>query len=455
MKQFIALAVIFSLFITPLAARADINAELQEMFNSWGFSSTSTSGGAYEGQTRGYYTGGSVVAKSPIKNINLVSFSPPSITAGCGGIDFHTGAFSFINLDQFTNTLRAIGQNATGYAFSLALEVISPTIAGQLQKLQNFMNQINQMSSNSCYAAKTLVNSAYSLFREGTLSGCVSSSVATGSVLDRIDARLACTNNPRTGQDAATAQNKEGDKYLGNVVWDATGKFSWGYDSRILAMSLLGTWVHNLDVAGQPVEPLYWAPTLDFEQLVGKQLDAGGLATGSLLTCADAQCLQVVKQDGVEFKPFVTMTREMLLNIASKIQTKQPLEASEIQFVQSVPLPVLKMLNVATTYPGLSEQIVENGAEFIAVLTARDFLNGIIKETKRGIRNLPKDFHARPEDLDAITRDIYDIANDRAESALNTLEKVYTMVSYVQAYEQMLNDRLPEMLRRNVMFGRT
>ncbi len=458
MRKIVAAAVVLSLLVSaPLQVRADMNQELGDMFEKWGFSTAETAGGAYHGQTRGYYTGGSITARSPVKNFNLVSFNPPSINAGCGGIDFHTGAFSFINMDQFINVLRAIGQNATGYAFSLALEVISPTIKGLMDRLQAFMNEINQMSSNSCYMAQKLVNSSYSLFREGTLSGCISSNVATGSALDRVDARLKCTENPKSGQDSATAQDKEGEKYFGNIVWDATRRYAWNNDAATLAMSLLGTYVQAIDSAGRPVEPAYWAPTIDFETLVGKDMDENGMAKAYLLTCPDSECLKVQKDsEAVQFKPFATMTKEVLVSIADKIRNRNGvLTPSEMSFVNTVPLPILKMLNVSTAYPGLSEQIIEHGSQFMAVLIARDYINNTLTEVKKGLNNLPKNTALTRDQLDAVTRDVYQVARDRAADALTVLEKVQEMVSYVQVYEQMLNDRLPEMLRRNVMFGRS
>ena len=455
MKRLTAIIILLSFGLNPVLARADMNQELSDMFESWGFSTADTPAGAYHGQTRGYYTGGSISARSPVKNFNLVAFNPPSINAGCGGIDFHSGAFSFINMDQFVNVLRAIGQNAAGYAFSLALEIISPTIKGLMDRLQGFMNEINQMSSNSCYMAQRLVNSTYSLFREGTLSGCVSSNVATGSALDRVDARLRCAENPKSGQDSATAQGREGEKYFGNIVWDATKRYAWNNDAATLAMSLLGTYVHALDNGGRPVEPSYWAPTIDFETLVGKNMDEDGKAQADLLTCRDAECLQI-RKDAVMFKPFTTMTKEVLESIAEKIRSRNGvLTPAEMSFVNTVPLPILKMLNVSTAYPGLSEQITEHGSQFLAVLIARDYINSTIREVKRGLNNLPKNTPLSRDQLDAVTRDVYETAMDRAADALTVLEKVQQMITYVQFYEEALNDRLPEMLRRNIMFGRT
>ena len=76
---------------------------------------------AHLGQRRGMITGGSLVARNGIANTNLVSFVPPSFSAGCGGIDLFAGSFSFINFNQFVQLLRNVAGNASGYAFQLAI----------------------------------------------------------------------------------------------------------------------------------------------------------------------------------------------------------------------------------------------------------------------------------------------------------------------------------------------
>ncbi|MDN4704685.1 conjugal transfer protein TraH [Vibrio parahaemolyticus] len=43
---------------------------------------------------------------------NLVSFTPPSWKAGCGGVDMFGGSFSFINAEQLVTMMRAVAANA-------------------------------------------------------------------------------------------------------------------------------------------------------------------------------------------------------------------------------------------------------------------------------------------------------------------------------------------------------
>ncbi|NLC22295.1 MAG: conjugal transfer protein TraH, partial [Halomonadaceae bacterium] len=79
------------------STQAEANSSLRnEMNKMFGTMSNATSPGVFETSRRGVISGGSIVARNKIMNTNIVSFQPPSFNAGCGGIDFFGGSFSFI-----------------------------------------------------------------------------------------------------------------------------------------------------------------------------------------------------------------------------------------------------------------------------------------------------------------------------------------------------------------------
>ena len=137
LRRLIAGLLSLSLATTPIAALpADLNTEMQAMFNDLGALGNVTTPGAFRGQAMNLYTGGSLMMRAPGRNYPLVSTQLPSMRAGCGGIDIYGGAFSFINKQQFIAMLQNIGSNAVGYAFKLALQSISPDIDKLLTELQ-------------------------------------------------------------------------------------------------------------------------------------------------------------------------------------------------------------------------------------------------------------------------------------------------------------------------------
>ena len=139
------------------SAHAGLDDEMRNMFNGM---VNVTPADAYIGQRRGVVSLGSIEARSRIVNPQLVSFTPPSIKAGCGGISLFGGSFSFINAQQLQELMRAIAQNAAGYAFGLALEAMCPTCAQEMKRLQKIIQELNGKLGDSCSLAKGLVDNS-------------------------------------------------------------------------------------------------------------------------------------------------------------------------------------------------------------------------------------------------------------------------------------------------------
>ena len=90
--------------------------------DDWITQKSETSPGYFEGQKRGYFTGGSFSARWPQTRDYLVSFEPPRLKFGCGGIDAFMGGFSFMNFEYLVQKLQRIIQAAPAAAFDLALK---------------------------------------------------------------------------------------------------------------------------------------------------------------------------------------------------------------------------------------------------------------------------------------------------------------------------------------------
>lgn len=154
----IALAVALGLFTIQMpVAEAGLQDKLNSIFNDM---SNVSSPGYFETARRGVISGGSAYVRSPIVRTRLVDFQPPSISAGCGGISFYGGAFSFINADQFIALLRAVAANAKGYAFQLALDVACPSCKQLIGELQGKIQELNSKMKNSCELAKWMMDSS-------------------------------------------------------------------------------------------------------------------------------------------------------------------------------------------------------------------------------------------------------------------------------------------------------
>ncbi len=76
------------LTVTP-AASADVNSDMNQFFNKLGFASNTTQPGVWQGQAAGYAYGGSLYARTQVKNVQLISMTLPDINAG--SVRLHRG----------------------------------------------------------------------------------------------------------------------------------------------------------------------------------------------------------------------------------------------------------------------------------------------------------------------------------------------------------------------------
>ena len=66
------------LTVTP-AVSADVNSDMNQFFNKLGFASNTTQPGVWQGQAAGYAYGGSLYARTQVKNVQLISM--PDVAA--------------------------------------------------------------------------------------------------------------------------------------------------------------------------------------------------------------------------------------------------------------------------------------------------------------------------------------------------------------------------------------
>ena len=150
-KTLLSLVLTLALVSTNTAYAKSIDEKLDIMWNQTQ-ASTHRVNGAY-----GVSLGG-MSLRSPIRNWTVVSYSPPNIKAGCGGIDAHFGSFSFISTDNIKQLMRNIISNSTGYAISLALAAVCEKCESKMSKMHEITSQLNAFSSNTCRLSQAAVN---------------------------------------------------------------------------------------------------------------------------------------------------------------------------------------------------------------------------------------------------------------------------------------------------------
>ncbi len=123
-----------------------------------------TDAGYFEGQKRGYMTGGSFSARWKTGNDYLMSFEPPRVKFGCGGVDAFMGGFSFLNFDYLVTKLQRVLQGAPAAAFDMALNTLCTPCSNTIKSMEAISNALNGLQLDDCKASKVLVTSVASQF---------------------------------------------------------------------------------------------------------------------------------------------------------------------------------------------------------------------------------------------------------------------------------------------------
>ncbi|WP_459612985.1 conjugal transfer protein TraH [Bilophila wadsworthia] len=113
---------------------------------------------AWEGQKRGYYTGGGFGLRLKTSREPLLNIQPPRISAGCGGIDAFWGGFNYLRPEYLVQAFQNIMSAAPAYAFKLALQQLCDPCDDVMSALQQISQAANNLALDECGSAQALVN---------------------------------------------------------------------------------------------------------------------------------------------------------------------------------------------------------------------------------------------------------------------------------------------------------
>jgi|GEM_PF-575040 conjugative transfer pilus assembly protein TraH len=445
-KNIIVLVFVFTNCFTNCAI-ANVGNELHTFFNKMGGVSNVTKSGAYNSQIGGFYTGGGLYARMPVEEYELFHFAPPSINAGCGGIDIFMGAFSHINIDQFIKAGRAIMQNAQGYAFNLALQTYVPQVYNTMQKLNDIAREINNMNINSCEMAADIVGGLWPKNDAASRQICQSIGARRGIMTDYAAARHQC------GVDrSSTAGNKDdeyedqlGDNY--NLAWKAIQKFSLansvGRSNTLqqLFLSVSGTLIaKDRGEDKKKSAPIaYHSLVLDDNFLDMLMYGEARGGKGQMYSCPDKtndpDCLDMQKVDFTFEKKYalVPMVEEMLRSMASKMRThSENITDNEKALVELTNIPIMRIIAVQNAYTaGNAVLNVHEFAESIAYDFLLGYLEQILDFVSLNLKELEK-VQISGTEINEFKEDLGRVRKLITDKRFAAYQQMYTTISVIQ-----------------------
>lgn len=141
--------------VTVQTAQA-ANPSAADIFKTIGGTTTIDRGGAIHSQARSIYSMGGGMTSFEGKRVSLLAADPPSFSAGCNGISWHFGGFSFISLDEIRQLVEAVAQASLGIAVDLAMQTLCPQCYAVMAKLRDISNLMRNAAADACSIAKNM-----------------------------------------------------------------------------------------------------------------------------------------------------------------------------------------------------------------------------------------------------------------------------------------------------------
>lgn len=361
--------VLAALLLCSPYANGSVSELLDEMYMS-----ASSSAGFVETQNRGALVGGSYTLRAPIHSVNLVNFSPPRFTGGCGGVSLWGGSFSYVNKDQFTEIAKAVAANALAYVFMSAVDGICPKCATIMRNIQEIIMNFNRMFRNTCQIAR----GGFDTEAWEELANSWGSMWAVGSN-EADDAADADDSSSSQASEPAIASKDAGNPLVGNMVWrmmEENSENIWriegligvlsgasGSDETVakeLLMSITGTLIYDpmpacsgydasSTEAGQPIAitgPLNLSDLAYGGFNVGQDGQELIPSNRMRLACDDVEGCMCVMDTPLEFPGLNALIAERLSELRDQILQGDPLEDGEMaRFLSHFPVGVYGILN--------------------------------------------------------------------------------------------------------------
>jgi conjugative transfer pilus assembly protein TraH len=429
LRSAVAIAASWSLLLSShVAVAADLNTEVNNMFNSLGAATNVTSPGAFRGQAMSTYTGGSFFYRAPSRNYQFLRIDLPRFSGGCNGIDAYLGSWSHISGTQIRDMMQGIVTALPGVAFDAAIKSVSPLLGGIIEDFKNVAQMANNYNRNSCQMATWMANKAADAVDMNTGKACGYMASWFGLASDYQEGEEYCkTNRGAVDAQARSDPNpavREAVRFAGNLTWAALQRISTIDDqTRELVMNMVGSTIYYADSDAAPAKPRTIDAKLDdLTPLLYGDAGTGPSTTIKLWSCNGdyANCAEPILIDQTYPRPMIETVRDLMMEVVTSIRTRTPLAATSPAFglINTSSLPVYRMLSLDTNAQrGTSENLIGQYSSLIATDYAANLLRQFLGT---GLNALSSTF---------------DLAADQADRAKELTSNVRTLQMRLEAIQ--------------------
>ena len=349
-----------------------------------------TNPGYFKTQAGGLWYGGDMKIRWDMSgaNINLFHAEAPHFAVGCNGIDATFGSFSYLGFQQLVDKLKKIAAAAPAMAFEMAISTMCEQCGTIMNNLEKIADTLNNFNMNACQASKAIARKMSSMI------------VGTGNAKDASDARQNASKSSEWAFTKAleSFQQKFGSILgtngfaaqlgLGSAVAKVATTYSPSFENKTefieLMRGLLGD-IYGFNASSKSTDGsvstsfgnfMYIPPVTDVDNFLKVLMNGGEIEGIEVKDNKSGGKYLAPNHNEVKItiptnQAFVTLFKNKIQDIINKIQDHQQLTTQDINFINSMPIPLYKIANVIAT---LNMSLPDDTAKYLALKAASSFV---------------------------------------------------------------------------------
>jgi len=387
MNKFLQIAVLLSL---QAMVFGDLDKEIDKFFDTFNTKANTSTPEFINSQLGVHFLGGGGAVRTGVYDINPIHTSLPSISAGCGGIDYTLGGINIASKEEMKNALKSIASNGIGYAFLLGIETVSPVVASTMKQVQTWANQLNAININSCDLATNLVQGVWPKNQRASSYICEHASTNDSLFKDLIEAKHGCRDDRSKRQQVVNKIHSQNKNILVgnyNIAWKALERFNLDEETKNLFMNITGTIV----VYEMPQDPKDPKKVSVYPPQYKKAIDL--LRFGGRLQHAykiDRDEIAIIPNSSIEIKTehaWKAKVYESLRSLQTKIllerkESNVTLSDDEKNIINTTHFPIGSLLSLMSQYNGKGAAIaLDRYSDLIAFERVIKFAEDVVRDT--------------------------------------------------------------------------
>lgn len=417
-------------------------------FTQRGGSLTSINKGTViQDQRSGYFTGGSIISRSP-KPMELqpVSIQLPSFALdGCtGSFDMRWGGFSYIKSREFLEFFKGVAASTPAYVAKMAIKSVCPQCEDIMSYLETVARDINGITFSQCEQSKKIADGLFSKLNAVGQQKCMSRSSLVRGGRDLVESIQRCQDNPDrygTSGDDRELKSMLPDNY--NLVWKALshGDGKAPTQMKELMMSISGSIMGTKSSGVSTVSSLASLVERDdlLEQYIGKPT---GSSEVKLYVCDEtSKCLYpkiITKTLSSRTDTLYGKIEQTLQSILTKIyNNKGTLSDEEQELIEYSQIPLISLFEIELSLKNKNTVASFAGdAEFIEVICydmVVNFMSKMLLEAKDAVDqiktsqldNTPIErFNSNVERIQTLLKDKKYLAMKKLQTIISVKERL-------------------------------